>query len=81
MAVIFVENCHGNGKIIKITESFGAHTIRRSLKPGENARITVSRYRSVVVEEIESGLTDDADSGATDGRGETWPTFLQRRCG
>ena len=88
MTVIFVENAPESGNIVKIIETFGGHSIHRNLRPGENARVSVSRYKSIVVEEVHlRAVETDASEAApqTVGRwqaqSDTWPSFLQRRCG
>jgi hypothetical protein len=83
MTTIFVENCLENGAVIQIVERFGGCAIHRSLKPGENARITLSRYKSIVVEPASTNAlpVDLAGVWAGDPAGDTWPNFLQRRCG
>ena len=83
MTVIFVENALESGNIVKIIETFGGHTIRRELRPGENARVSVSRYKSIVVEEVSLRPNEAQVPGAErwEGQPDTWPSFLQRRCG
>ncbi|HEY2660893.1 MAG TPA: hypothetical protein VGI79_14325 [Caulobacteraceae bacterium] len=88
MTVIFVENALESGNIVKITETFGGHSIHRDLRPGENARVSVSRYKSIVVEEVGlRSLENGAEAGPSERVGrwqaqsDTWPSFLQRRCG
>ncbi len=80
MTTIFIENCLADGKTVTIIENFGAHTLRQSLKPGENARLTVSRHRSIVLEETDAGVAREGDGGRARGNAisETWPSFLQR---
>ncbi len=88
MTVIFVENDLESGSIVKIIETFGGHTIHRNLRPGENARVSVSRYKSIVVEEarlwpVECGAeaANPPKVGRWQTQSDTWPSFLQRRCG
>lgn len=85
MTTIFVENCLENGAVINIVERFGGCAIHRSLKPGENARITLSRYKSILVEtaaaKVETAENDLGSIWATEQAPDTWPDFLQRRCG
>jgi len=49
--LIFIENVLGSGQIVNLTEDFGDYTVARSLRPGENARLVVSPFKSVSVEE------------------------------
>jgi len=87
MTTIFVENCLENGAVVNIVERFGGSAIHRSLKPGENARITLSRHKSILVEAVERETANEA--ALNDLRAvwtpaqtpDTWPSFLQRRCG
>jgi hypothetical protein len=83
MTTIFIENCIENDDLIKIVERFGGCAVHRSLRPGENARITLSRSKSILVEAVENEATkpDLGAVWATDPATETWPGFLRRRCG
>ncbi|HVN01096.1 MAG TPA: hypothetical protein VMT68_12875 [Caulobacteraceae bacterium] len=49
--LIFVENVLGSGQVVKVTEDFGDYSVSRELRPGENARLVVSPFKSVSVEE------------------------------
>ena len=83
MTTIFVENCLENGATVNIVERFAGCAIHRSLKPGENARITLSRFKSILVEAVEK-VTAEPDASSIWEREQapdTWPSFLQRRCG
>ena len=42
----------GSGQVVKLTEDFGDYSVSRELRPGENARLVVSPFKSVTVEEI-----------------------------
>ncbi len=83
MTIIYVENDLESGNIIKIVETFGGHTIQRDLKPGENARVSVSRYKSIIVEEVRQrpASTESASLVPLHAAHDTWPSFLERRCG
>jgi hypothetical protein len=50
--LIFIENVLGSGQVVKLTEDFGDYSVSRELRPGENARLVVSPFKSVTVEEI-----------------------------
>ena len=50
--LIFIENVLGSGQVVKLTEDFGDYSVTRELRPGENARLVVSPFKSVTVEEI-----------------------------
>lgn len=49
--LIFIENVLGSGQMVKLTEDFGDSLVSRDLKPGENARLVVSPFKSISVEE------------------------------
>jgi hypothetical protein len=49
---IYVENILGSGQIVKLTEDFGDYSVSRNLQPGENARLIVSPYKSVWLQEL-----------------------------
>lgn len=83
MTTIFVENCLENGTVVRIVERFGGCALHRTLKPGENARLTLSRYKSITVEEVQAA-SPEADLSAIwtpQPASDTWPGFMQRRCG
>lgn len=50
--LIFVENVLGSGQVVKLTEDFGDYSVTRDLRPGENARLVVSPFKTVTVEEV-----------------------------
>jgi hypothetical protein len=50
--LIFIENVLGSGQIVKLTENFGDYSVARNLQPGEHARLVVSPFKSVSVEEV-----------------------------
>jgi hypothetical protein len=49
---IYVENILGSGQVVKLTEDFGDYSVSRNLQPGENARLVVSPYKSVWLQEL-----------------------------
>jgi hypothetical protein len=51
MTLVFIENVFGSGQIITISESFDGCVLEHRLKPGENRRLALSRFKSVVVNE------------------------------
>jgi hypothetical protein len=79
--LIFVENVLGSGQVVKLTEDFGDYSVTRDLRPGENARLVVSAFKTLTVEEIPVSLS--AAPLATRPAIRTFPTprTLQRRCG
>ncbi|HEY3799632.1 MAG TPA: hypothetical protein VGL58_14870 [Caulobacteraceae bacterium] len=50
--LIFIENVLGSGQVVKLTEDFGDYSVSRDLRPGENARLVVSPFKSIAVEEV-----------------------------
>jgi hypothetical protein len=57
---IYVENVLGSGHVVTLIEDFGDHTVRRDLQPGENARLIVSPFKTICVQELltaRAGLT------------------------
>ena len=81
--LIFIENVLGSGQVVKLTEDFGDYSVARDLLPGENARLVVSPFKTVTVEEVAIGLV--AAPGPTN-EGHTIhtlpvPRSLERRCG
>lgn len=68
--LIFIENVLGSGQMVKLTEDFGDRTVSRDLTPGEHARLVVSPFKSVMVEETSlaqfpSGPPNDATNRGT----------------
>jgi hypothetical protein len=49
---IYVENVLGSGQVITLIEDFGDYSVRRNLQPGENARLIVSPFKSIWVQEL-----------------------------
>ena len=80
--LIFIENVLGSGQMVKLTEDFGDYSVSRDLKPGENARLVVSAYKSIAIEEspLSAIVTAAANEG---GRVTSFPSprTLERRCG
>ena len=80
--LIFIENVLGSGQMVKLTEDFGDYSVTRDLKPGENARLVVSPFKSIAIEE--SPLSAIVTAAAHEGsRVTSFPTSrtLERRCG
>ncbi len=80
--LIFIENVLGSGQVVKLTEDFGDYSVSRDLKPGENARLVVSPFKSISVEEIPISAIVAAAANEG-GRIATFPAphSLERRCG
>jgi hypothetical protein len=79
--LIFVENVLGSGQVVKLTEDFGDYSVTRDLRPGENARLVVSAFKTLTVEEVP--LSVAAAPVTAKPAIHTFPTprTLQRRCG
>jgi hypothetical protein len=81
--LIFIENVLGSGQVVKVTEDFGDYSVTRDLRPGEHARLVISPFKTLSVEEVPVSLpatTLAANEGHTI---RTFPTprTLERRCG
>jgi hypothetical protein len=50
--LIYIENMLGSGQIVKLNEDFGDYSVSRELKPGEHARLVISPFKSLAVEEV-----------------------------
>lgn len=50
--LIFVENVLGSGQVVKLTEDFGDYSVSRDLRPGEHARLVISPFKTLSVEEV-----------------------------
>ncbi len=80
--LIFIENVLGSGQVVKLTEDFGDYSVTRDLRPGENARLVVSAFKSISVEEVP--MSAMVASVANETRRLTTfaaPRTLERRCG
>jgi hypothetical protein len=80
--LIFIENVLGSGQVVKLTEDFGDYSVTRDLRPGENARLVVSAFKSISVEEVPMSAMVAAVANETH-RLTTFaaPRTLERRCG
>jgi hypothetical protein len=82
--LIFIENVLGSGQMVKLTEDFGDYSVSRDLRPGENARLVVSSFKSIAVEEVPmAAMVVVAAAANESGRITAFPAphRLQRRCG
>ena len=50
--LIYIENVLGSGQTVKLTEDFDDYSISRDLRPGEHARLVISQFKSLSIEEI-----------------------------
>jgi hypothetical protein len=67
--LIFIENVLGSGQVVKLTEDFGDYSVTRDLHPGENARLVVSPFKTVTVEEIPASLASAPGGSGVAGEG------------
>jgi len=51
MNMVLIENAAGSSQVITIIEEFAGHSVSRDLNPGENTRIPVGQFKSIVVRE------------------------------
>jgi hypothetical protein len=51
MTIVLIENIAGSGQLITVQEDFGHHLVEHRLRPGDNVRIAVSRFKSIIVKE------------------------------
>ena len=78
--LIFVENVLGSGQAVKLVEDFGDYSVTRDLRPGENARLVVSPFKTVTIEEIPANLTTSSPSIKPTATGLHSPRAVERRC-
>src|SRR5579859_1896589 len=55
MTIVFIENAHGSGQIIHVLEDFGGYVVKHKLEPGDNRRIAMSQFKSIIVSEAIAG--------------------------
>ena len=79
--LIFVENVLGSGQVVKLTEDFGDYSVARDLRPGENARLVVSAFKTLTIEEVPLSLASPPPRLGPNVRTFWPPRNLERRCG
>jgi hypothetical protein len=81
--LIFIENVLGSGQVVKLTEDFGDQCVSRDLRPGEHARLVVSPFKMVTVEEIPLAQAQTRSAANEERRVISLPVAptLARRCG
>ena len=77
---IDIENVLGSGQVVKLTEDFGDYSVCRDLQPGENARLVVSPFKSISVEEVPLSKAQPRTTGNVR-RLTSLPAVLERRAG
>ncbi len=79
--LIFVENVLGSGQVVKLTEDFGDYSETRDLRPGEHARLVVSAFKTVTIEEASIAVAPKTANESHTIRPFPTPRTLERRCG
>ncbi len=79
--LIFVENVLGSGQVVKLTEDFGDYSVTRDLRPGEHARLVVSAFKTVTIEEASIAVAPKTANESHTIRPFPTPRTLERRCG
>ena len=49
--LIYIENVLGSRQTVKLTEDFDDYSVGRDLRPGEHARLVISQFKSLSIEE------------------------------
>ena len=84
LTTIYIQNAYDSGQMITVTEDFGDYLVNRDLKPGENARVAVSAFKSVMLKEIPLRRRDVAAKARARRTRFPWgtlPQALQHRYG
>ena len=79
--LIFVENVLGSGQMVKLTEDYGDHRVTQELRPGEHARLVVSPFKTISVEELPLAANDPRTNLRPTVVALPTPRLLERRCG
>ena len=80
--LIYIENVLGSGQMVKLTEDFGDYSVSRDLRPGENARLVVSAFKTISVEEVPmSAIVAVAANEGARAASFAAQRNLERRCG
>jgi hypothetical protein len=79
--LVFVENVLGSGQVVKLTEDFGDYSVSRDLRPGENARLVVSPFKTISLEEAPLSLLATPAHEARRIATFPAPRAAERRCG
>jgi len=79
---IFIENVLGSGQVVKLTEDFGDYSVTRDLRPGENARLVISSFKTVTVQEVPLSFVATPSAANEGQRRRVFPVplSLERRC-
>jgi len=79
--LIFIENVLGSGQVVKLIEDFGDYSVSRDLRPGENARLVVSPFKTVSLEEAPMSGASTSTNEARRLADFSAPRAAERRCG
>ena len=81
--LIFIENVLGSGEVVNVCEDFGDYSVARDVLPGEHARLVISPFKTLSVEEVPLSLpaTPAAANAGHSIRTFPAPRTLERRCG
>jgi hypothetical protein len=82
--LIYIENVLGSGQVVSLTEDFSDYSVSRDLRPGEHARLVVSPFKIISVNDVSNcgraqtlACANEAERSA----GPPGPALLQRRYG
>jgi hypothetical protein len=79
--LIFIENVLGSGQMVRLTEDFGDYAVSRDLRPGEYARLVISAFKTLCVEEIPVARALAPQPANEAQVSDTGPAALQQRYG
>jgi hypothetical protein len=79
--LIFIENVLGSGQMVRLTEDFGEYAVSRDLRPGEHARLVISPFKALSVEEIPVARAAALHAANRADVSDNGPMALQRRYG
>jgi len=79
--LIYIENVLGSGQMVKLMEDFDDYSISRNLRPGEHARLVVSQFKSLSIEEVPIAASDASATGGAAPIEFVAPRLLARRYG
>jgi hypothetical protein len=81
--LIYIENVLDSSQVVSLTEDFSDYSVSRDLRPGEHARLVISPFKMISVEEVSNcrakapACANEAERSA----GPPGPAVLQRRYG
>ena len=78
MNLVFIENARGSGQTIIVSEAFEHCVVSHRLEPGDSARIAMSRFKSIVIDD-EAVATQGLEKSSADSDGSSPPAGPRRR--